>query len=306
MRAVERNYITFRKYYGWKWKRYGATTFMQPSDIASRLRTWNKDMYFMHAVNKYDIVVFGDETAVYVEGDASGMSLVHVDHKNPKLMQCRLKECVTVFLAGYYDMRTKTCHRLPPLLVFKATAATRERSGVLNEVTEIACKLGGIMCDISTSGWVKADVFERYIQKACSFDTFLRTLIVVDVFGGHRVKEPEHDMVFIPGGCTSAVQVHDRIINPLFKRRYRELLFDHRRSQSYVYPPEPATQVVDAVGEFEPLTQPLGADITPITRSDLCSLVKQAHDSTWDKYDEAINKTVLKYIVGPATEFPWQ
>ena len=104
------------------------------------------------------------------------------------------------------------------------------------------------------------------------------TAIITDDCSGHRTDDiPENsDPHTIPGGCTKAIQIHDRVFNRLFKRQYNELLSEWR----------------------------LHNNKEKVSRYLVLEWI-EAHTLVWKTHREAILKAARTYIKRPATENPW-
>ena len=203
--ALEDTYAKFRRYYGWVWWRWGRIQCLAPADVNLRISRWAEKLYVQNTVRCYRFALFGDEPAMFVNGEVQGHTLAPVGCPQPKVVDTNPKETVTAFLAGVYDLGADEVYPLHPTVIFEHGAKRRESSTIYSEMTSYANKLKGIFIDVSSSGWVRDDIYPRMMH--CDPHT-------------------------IPVGCTKAIQIHDRVFNRLFKRAYNELLSTWRIQNS--------------------------------------------------------------------------
>ena len=225
--ALEDTYQRFKKHYGWVWRRWGRTQCLAPSDVEFRISQWAEKFYTQNTVRKYRFAFFGDETAMFVNGEVQGYTLAPIGCPQPKVVDTNPKETVTAFLAGVYDFALDKVFPLYPTVIFEHNAKNRESSTIYTEMTRLAYSLSGIYIDVSRSGWVTDDVYERMLKKYLHYTLDNpSTVIITDDYTAHRTNNvPTNcDPQTIPGGCTKAIQFHDRVFNRLFKRQYNELL----------------------------------------------------------------------------------
>lgn len=278
-------YRLFRYYYGWTWRTFGRVRCIAPSDIVGRLKSWSRQLFVQNAIRRYRYAVFGDETAVFIDGEPHGKTL-SVRGRQPNVVTTNPKETVTVFLAGLYDVEHDAVYPLWPTVVFSASASERKpNSGVYGAVRKEAARLGGIWADTSDSGWVKGDVFPRMMARYLPVDEAKSpTALLFDQCTAHTydwIQDLNCDPHVIPGGCTSAVQVHDRFINHHFKRIYSEQLSKWRIAHR-------------TNGK--------------ISREQVLQFIKAAHDQVWLLYGTRSNtilSVVRKYIREPMFTHPW-
>ena len=217
---------------------------------------------------------------MFVNGEVQGYTLAPVGCPQPKVVDTNPKETVTAFLAGVYDLGAGEVYPLHPTVIFEHGAKRRESSTIYSEMTSYANKLKGIFIDVSSSGWVRDDIYPRMMHRYLPLTLEQSsTAIVTDDFTGHRTDDiPVNcDPHTIPGGCTKTIQIHDRVFNRLFKRAYNELLSAWRIQNSSC----------------------------KVTRYLVLEWIKEAHSRVWVKHHNTILNAARRYIKQPATEYPW-
>ena len=227
--ALEDRYRYFKRHFNWRWRRFGKMRCIVPQDLEARIKRWHGVVWWHHTIRKYKYVVFDDELCLVKEGAANGKTLVKGTGTQPKIFGEDEKGSVTVLLAGVADMETGIAKPLPPMVIFQSTAKNRERSAILKEVTDICKEVGGIHADVTESGWVTSESYKRWYDIHLPLDASAPpTLNIDDTYNGHIVSPdlmPRNvDRFPIPGGATSSLQVHDKIINAIFLREYENLL----------------------------------------------------------------------------------
>ena len=147
---------------------------------------------------------------------------------------------VRVRTAGTERQMTTTCfaarsvrgaggvwdHTMPPHLIWQAQSSTGPISGNQRG----SCN----RCTATTtaSGWTNGDSFLAWLQRELLDHARYpprQTLLVIDLYAAHRthkilsyLREREVDVLFIPSGCTSLIQLMDDAVNRAFKHYYRD------------------------------------------------------------------------------------
>ncbi len=281
--ALEQRYRFFRRFYFYRWRRFGKMRCMVPGDLDLRIKRWHARVWWHHGVRNYKYGVFDDELCLVKEGAANGKTLMKGTGTQPKVVGEDEKGSVTVLLAAVVEFETGTVRPLAPTVLFASTAKNRYASTILKEVEALCRELGGIHVDITKSGWVTSESYKRWYHHHMPLDSSCpATIHIDDTYKGHVIDAadmpPNVDRHPIPGGATCAIQVHDKIINAIFLREYEDLLRDLLAKQ------HSAT----------------------VTRRQLLTLVKQAHDVAWTNYGATFQKTAKTFVLDPCTTFPWE
>ena len=74
-KARERAYKHLYYVFGWTWRRFGRKKSMAPSDIDARILSSAEHLFTQHKIRRYNFVLFGNETAVFVDGEPRGLTL---------------------------------------------------------------------------------------------------------------------------------------------------------------------------------------------------------------------------------------
>lgn len=101
--------------------------------------------------------------------------------------------------------------KLPPQIIFKGAESGKVRKEVVGAVGHLDSI--GVCCVTTTmNGWQTGESFLAWVKKFLASET--NELFVLDLFAAHRdasfinwCKEQGVNMPFVPGGCTSLVQV---------------------------------------------------------------------------------------------------
>ncbi|CUG89304.1 Hypothetical protein, putative, partial [Bodo saltans] len=114
-------------------------------------------------------------------------------------------------------------HRyMRPFLIWKATPDANVHRALKKDASSIGQNKYAVT--VSENGWMNTDTFIEWTKELPKVPAGTRGLVVLDVFAAHRcekslsrLKDLNYDVVFIPGGCTSELQVHDVYVNRPFK-----------------------------------------------------------------------------------------
>lgn len=162
----------------------------------------------------------GDETAVYFDMPSN----TTVEEKGAKSVIVRTtgneKVRVTVMLAVLADGR-----KLPPFVILKRKTIPKEKfpSDVI-----IRCQ---------EKGWMTSDLMGEWLRLVWNRRPGAllkkRGMLVLDAFRGHltpdikgTIRDMNTDLVIIPGGMTSQLQVLDVVVNKPFKDHLRQQYSD--------------------------------------------------------------------------------
>ena len=97
----------------------------------------------------------------------------------------------------------------PPLIIFKGA----EKGRITAEIQKAKAE-SDHACAVATTqnGWQTGDLFLQWVKQTVKFSK--KVLLVVDLYAAHRdndvldwMRKSGNDIVFIPGGCTSMLQV---------------------------------------------------------------------------------------------------
>ena len=87
MNALEDTYFRFRRYYGWVWRRWGRIQCLAPANVETRVSRWAEKLYVQNSVRHYRFTLFGDETAMFVNGEVQGYTLAQIGCPQPKVVE---------------------------------------------------------------------------------------------------------------------------------------------------------------------------------------------------------------------------
>ena len=109
-----------------------------------------------------------------------------------------------------------------PLVIFSGTETATGKNSV-NRKAEALEEQHNVATAVTTSGWMTAAVFIRWIGKyvpQLNIEKGERGWLLLDLFAAHRTPEVIKAIklkgfipFFIPGGCTSKLQFHDVMVN---------------------------------------------------------------------------------------------
>ena len=259
-RRRERVYQHFRYVFGWTWQRIGRMHYVAPTDTFRRIHGWSRQFFAQHSIRKYSYVFFGDETAVFVDGEMRGITLAQIGTKTPKIAETNGKETVAVFLAGLFDVNSKSVVPLPPAIVFESKAKSQASSRILSEATRASTGLSNaVYVFVSDSGWVKKDIFSKILQRYMgSFnDSCLPTAIVVDDFTAHRIISYVPCEQQAPGENNCAIHVVNNLYRSLFNNDAKDVLTGKTLSPEW-FPTDPDPPFSDTESDVSVMVEELG------------------------------------------------
>lgn len=188
-----------------------------PTDFADKLVEYQRYVISLRRKNNYLLGQIGnaDETAVYFDmpqsttiADKGSRSVIIKSTGNEKLR-------VTVMLAVLADGR-----KLPPFVILKRKGLPKEN---LPAGIHFRCQENGWMSNELMLDWLQT-VWGR--RPGALLNT--KNMLILDSFRGHttddvknKLKSMHSDMVTIPGGMTSQLQVLDVCVNKPFKDHLR-------------------------------------------------------------------------------------
>ena len=287
--ALEDRYHFFMRFYGWGWRRYSrCSPRLAPRDMDAKIKNWSMTLFSMNRARHYVYGVCLDETSLLEEGSSSGMVICPRGSKaQVKVAANDEKKSVTVLFGSVVEFATGRVKPLPPLVVFESKAAGgRATSQVYAEVMRASHKLGlKIVADVSDSGWVKQDVYPRYINAILpiggSNGPRAATILIDDSYKGHidLVDMPVNvDRHQIPGGGTKDIQVADLFENARFSSDFDKAYMANRA----------AAKTHDPMG-----------------REELLEFVYHVHTGVWAKYEIPLTAVHRKFVIEPATVAGW-
>ena len=119
--ALENRYRFYKRFFNWRWRRFGKMRCMVPQDLDVRVKRWHANVWWHHRMRQYKYAVFDDELCLVKEGAANGKTLVKGTGTQPKIFGEDEKGSVTVLLAGVVDMESSIAKPLPPMIIFQST-----------------------------------------------------------------------------------------------------------------------------------------------------------------------------------------
>lgn len=217
----------FKASLGWcrrMMRRYGLTlrrrtTLAQrlPRDFDEKLRAYQKYVINLRKKNEYLMSQIGnaDQTPVYFDMPSS----VTVDVKGAKSVLVKStgneKSRITVMLAVTADGR-----KLPPYVILKRKTMPKD------------VNTRGLILRVQHKGWMDGPLVVDWLKVVWNRRPGAllrqRAMLVLDAFRGHlteqvktNVRDNNTDLVIIPGGMTSQLQVLDVVVNKPFKDKLR-------------------------------------------------------------------------------------
>lgn len=193
-----------------------------PAEYSEKLLEFQRYVINLRKEHMYMLGQMGnaDETPVYFDMPAN----VTVNEKGAKSVLVRgtgnEKQRITVMLCVLADGR-----KLPPYVILRRKSMPKEKlpTGVIFRCQEKGWMTNELMVD-----WVKTIWNRRpgvLLKK--------RGMLVLDSFKGHltadvkeEITKNNTDLVVIPGGMTSQLQVLDVVVNKPFKDHLRQLYTD--------------------------------------------------------------------------------
>lgn len=192
------------------------------------------------------VIIVLDETAVYWD-PAHIKVLASYGAKNVTVQCANEKTCTTVLLAGKVEVNydrsgnviyEKATHIFPHVVFdgTELTPVTKKETVVSKKAREFQNKYDVTTC-VTKKGWIDAKSMFDWVKRLERCDK--GGWLIMDLYCAHRVPEVI-DMVrekgyipfFIPGGCTSKVQVHDVVINKPFKSEIRKWVCEQKYQAS--------------------------------------------------------------------------
>lgn len=219
----------FKASYGWcrRLMRRSGLSLRRRTTIAQKLPTEKLIQYQKHVIklrklHNYPLSAMGnaDETPVYF--DMPGATTVH---------SCGQKT-VTIRTSGNEKLRVSV------MLTALADGTKLPRFVILKRKTMPKEDLPkGIFVRCNEKGWMTANLMEDWLKnvwnKRPDAAQQMRAMLVLDSFRGHitnevkqKIKSLKSDLVIIPGGLTSILQVIDVVINKPFKDSLKKLYED--------------------------------------------------------------------------------
>uniref|UniRef100_A0A8D0DA03 HTH CENPB-type domain-containing protein n=1 Tax=Sander lucioperca TaxID=283035 RepID=A0A8D0DA03_SANLU len=200
-----------------------------PSDFEEKLLSFQRYVLKLRKTHSYPLDQIGnaDQTPVFFDMPTS----VNVAKKGDKSVIVRStgneKNRITVMLACLADGT-----KLPPYVILKRKTMPKETMPA------------GIIVRAQEKGWMDTDLVVDWLKvvwgRRCGALHKKRNMLVLDAFRGHlmepvktQLRKMNGDLVIIPGGMTSQLQVLDVVVNKSFKdnlcKRYTEWLLsgDH-------------------------------------------------------------------------------
>ena len=189
-----------------------------PSDFGEKLLSFQRFVINLRKKHSYPLDQIGnaDQTPVYFDMPTS----VTVNRKGEKSVLVKStgneKSRVTVMLTCLADGS-----KLPPYVILKRKTVPKDPmpAGIIVRAQEKGWMESGLVVD-----WLKVVWGARYggLRKR-------RNMLVLDAFRGHltepvksQVRAMNGDLVIIPGGMTSQLQVLDVVVNKPFKDNLRK------------------------------------------------------------------------------------
>jgi hypothetical protein len=221
LEAKLRNIGTFKRHYNLSRRKKTGCTQLLPRDAAEKVANYNAMLFAAHAEHKFTRIVVADETFV-LQQSAAAYTLAERGSKQVKLKVLDEKAGMTVMLAAMSELvvnengeGTWRTSQLQPMVIVKAVA-----EGTVQKKLAKKCA-GKVFARASPNGWMNAELMLDWVRQTLPVMPARRKgLVVIDLFAAHRteavrkmIEARGYVVMFVPGGCTSEVQVHDVCVN---------------------------------------------------------------------------------------------
>jgi hypothetical protein len=152
-----------------------------------------------------------------------------LEHRGVKEVKIKVddeKKMATALLWGSIDITYGSdgnpqigayCHGTP-MVIFKGVPGAR-----IEHELQVHGSTMGLHTGVSQHGWINESLFLKFVNNILP-GPLQNAWLILDCFRAHRTQTAQSNMkgrgycpFFIPGGCTSLIQVHDVYINKLFK-----------------------------------------------------------------------------------------
>jgi hypothetical protein len=226
----------FKKHFGLSSRRPTGVTQILPTDAEARIEKYHHILGEEFSRRKPQKVCIGDETSVLWHA-ASPCTLAETGTKILKLAVKDEKKCSTAWLWGIADIsydptqdgvKVSFAHG-QPLVIFKGQPGKKVEKDAQAKAEESKLDARAVA---TANGWMNEDTFLAFINKTLPRVDY--GWFVMDLFSAHRtpkvldaLKAKGWTVFFVPGGCTSIAQVHDKVANKPFKARVRKLYADY-------------------------------------------------------------------------------
>lgn len=204
-----------------------------PEDFTEKLINFQRHVIELRQRHSYPLHQIGnaDETPVFWDMPSN----MTVDNKGAKSISLRTtgneKQRITVMLAVTADGG-----KLPPYVILKRKTMPKEN---LPKGLVIRCQEKGWMTTELMVDWLATVWNRRPGALLCK-----RAMLVLDAFKGHLTPEVKKkitalktDLVVIPGGMTSKLQVLDVVVNKPFKDHLRKQYSDWLLEGGHAFTP---------------------------------------------------------------------
>lgn len=220
---------TFRRKYNLVRRRRTGTAQILPQDLGQRIVGFNALLRGAAARHQISIVVCADETFVLQESTGAHTYARKGERSVPVRTFNDKRGCTVHLGAKAVRLSDDTWAVVPlrPMVIFKGGKI------IEGEITKGSMKATPndprrfVQCyqpTVSENGWMTSELFITWLTRLPVPPSGTKGLLVVDIYAAHRtievlkkIDEINYVVVFIPGGCTSKLQVHDVFINKTFK-----------------------------------------------------------------------------------------
>lgn len=225
----------FRVHYNLSARRVTGTTQLLPQDSEARRIRYHSILAEAILRLKPTNLCVGDETSVLWHA-ASKTSLAEKGEKHVKVKTGDEKKCSTAWLFALADLEYSrdedgaeqvaltNCAHGQPLVIFKGQPGKQVEKNAQAEARE---KKLDVRAVATANGWMNEDVFLSFVNK--TLPRVANGWFIIDLYRAHRttkvldaIKEKGWIPFFIPGGCTSILQVHDLVVNKPFKQHIQQ------------------------------------------------------------------------------------
>lgn len=267
-KAREKFMKRWREHYGLSIRRRSSVSQLLPVDYKERVANFHKMLGAEYAKQRPTRLLFLDETAVLwfpaaaATFEQRGVHSVRIFSENEKKQSTALLwASADLSYDGDNVVYSNVVHG-KPWIVYVGTPDNERSNSVAADARAIQKEMNdSVVCKVTKSGWVTEDVFREFCQSLPQRTAADGTAwLVMDLFAAHRtdnvlriLKEKGYVVFFVPGGCTSRVQVHDVVVNKGFNTKVKDDYLMRQASNGHkTMRVDIARSVIDALGVIPP------------------------------------------------------